>query len=122
MVTKIEIRRTIFLSFIIMLILMITGGAVWSLATSMGITKSGGLWYNIVIIIQLIIAWLIFLESLIFFGNIVELQGKEPGIITIGISYIPSALYLYAIGMLGRLGPLFALVSIFIILYVLYSE
>lgn len=121
-VTKIELKRSAFLSFIMMLILIITGGAIWSTADSMGILESNTIWYYAVVVLQLVIIWFAFLFSLVFFGCIVELQGREPGIITIGISYIPPVLYMYALGVLTRFGYLFALLSIFAVLYVLYSK
>ena len=122
MVSKFELKRSAFLSFIGMLSLFIIAGAEWVAAEQYGILESGGPIFYIVVIFQLILIWLAFLLSLVFFGCIAEYSGREPGIITLILAYIPAVIYMASVGILGRFIYIFIAVSILAIIYLLYSE
>ncbi len=124
MVTRLELRRSAYKSFVIMLFLLITAGALWKTASDMDIIKSGeGVAYYTVISCELVLILLSFLFSLVFFGCVTEYRtGREPGTITLAFSYAPVVLYLYLMGILKRFIYIFLALSVIIVLYVLYSE
>jgi len=106
-----------------MMTVLIIAGGIWATASQAGLLENNKtLVYKAMVILQLILVVLAFIFSMVMFGCIVEYQGREPGIITIGFSYIPPILYLYAIGLFSRLVYLFLVVSVFVILYFLFSE
>jgi len=122
MVTKFELRRSAFIAFVLMTVILIIAWGIWSTAAQLGIIERGGLMYYLLVSVQLALISLAFLFSMVFFGCIVEYQGKQPGVITLGFAYIPPILYMYAIGMLMRFIYIFMVISMLLILYVLYSE
>lgn len=122
MVTRFEIKRSIFLSFVGLVILLVIAAAVWSSAEQYGILKSGGWAYYVVAASQLIVLWFAFLLSLVLFGCIAEYMNREPGLITLGFAYIPVTLYMLALGILDQFLYPFAALSVIAILYVLYCE
>ncbi|MCR8433048.1 MAG: hypothetical protein NDP13_02240 [Crenarchaeota archaeon] len=122
MVTRIELKRSAFISFVGLITSLIIAATIWVSAKQYGVIGSGGWIYYAIITLQLVILWFAFLFSLVLFGCIAEYMNREPGIITIGFSYIPLILYMLALGVLGRFLYVFAASSVFAILYILYSE
>ena len=122
LVTKFELRRSAFISAVLMIMLLIIAGGIWFTASQYGILKEGELMYKMVVTVQLILITLSFMFSMVFFGCIAEHEGREPGVITLALSYIPPVLYMVAIKMFSRLIYFFAVVSVFVVLYFLYSE
>lgn len=123
MVTRFEMKKSAYKSFILMLVILVLAGGIWSSASDAGIIEKGeGILYTTVIVVQIILLVLAFMFSMVFFGCLVEYQGKEPGIITLGFAYVPPILYMYALGILQRFVYIFLALSVIIILYFLYSE
>jgi len=122
LVTKFELRRSAFIAFVLMIILLVVAGGIWLTASQYGILEKEGTLYKVVVASQLILITFSFMFSMVFFGCIAEYEGREPGVITLAMSYVPPILYLAAINMLSRLIYFFAVVSIFVVLYFLYSE
>jgi len=102
--------------------LLIIAGGIWFTASQYGILEEEEFMYKVVVAIQLVLITLSFMFSMVFFGCIAEHEGREPGVITLALSYIPPILYMAAIKMLTRLIYFFAVVSVFVVLYFLYSE
>lgn len=122
MVSKFELKRSAFISFVGMLALLIIAGAEWAAADQYGLLMSEDIIYYLAIIVQLVLVWFAFVFSLVFFGCLTEYMGREPGIITLAFAYIPILLYLAVLGTLERFIYAFVALSVLAILYVLYSE
>jgi len=123
MVTRFEMKKSAYKAFILMLVILVFAGGIWSSASDAGIIEKGeGIVYIAVIVTQIILLVLAFIFSMVFFGCVVEYQGKEPGIITLGFAYVPPILYMYALGILQRFVYIFLALSVIVILYFLYSE
>lgn len=122
MVTRLELRRSMMAAFFLMIIIMVTSWALWATASVYGILEQESISYYALVIVELILIIFVFIFSMVFFGCIVEQQGKEPGVITIGLAYIPPILLMHTLGVLGRFLYIFLALSILAILYVVYSE
>jgi len=122
MVSKFELKRSAFISFVGVLSLLIIAGAEWIAADQYGILASESILYYVVVILQLVLIWLAFLLSLVFFGCIAEYMGREPGVITLAFAYVPPVVYMLALGVFNRFIYIFAALSVLAILYILYSE
>ncbi len=123
MVTKLELKRSMAISFFLMLIIIVTSWALWATASAFGIIEqTESMLYYALVIVELILLFFVFMFSMVFFGCIAEQQGREPGVIVIGLAYIPPILLMYALGVLEQFLYVFLVLSVLAILYVVYSE
>ena len=120
MITRFELKRTIYSSLLLMLVSIIATELIRRLVTEYS-TNTSKVLIAISVAIPLCIA-LIF--SMVFFGSIAEYYRREPGIITLALSYLPIICYMAAVKILNDLLMLevFLLFSVITVLYVLVSE